>query len=310
MAALVLLAGFVALLLILNGYRLTVGSWESRQNLLWRMRQLGLPSPPSGLWHTISTWFARSRLGLAMAHRLERADVRIAPATFVLILLSATALVFLVIRIAILLSYLLNLILAALVVLGATALFLQFREGAYLAALSQQMPEVAMLVSNSLRAGLSVAQAIDVVAEKMPRPAGPEFRRLSHELGLGSSLDETVNRMLQRLPSPELRLVLTTIVIQRRAGGDLARALTVMSNAVRARHQLRQEIQTMTAEARFSIGALAIMPLLVLIILNRVMPGSVERFFSQPVGLVVGGLFLVALFAVFFLARKVMQVEL
>ncbi len=310
MPALVLLAGFVALLLILNGYRLTVGSWESRQNLLWRMRQLGLPSPPSGLWHTISTWFARSRLGLAIARRLERADVRIAPSTFVLILLSAMALVFLAVRIAILLSYLLNLILAALVVLGATALFLQFREGAYLAALSQQMPEVAMLVSNSLRAGLTVVQAIDGVAQKVPRPAGPEFGRLAHELDLGATMEEAAERMLVRLPSAELKLVLTTVLIQRRAGGNLARALAVMSNAVSARHQLRQEIQTMTAEARFSTGALAVLPVLVLVVLNRVMPGAVTRFFSQPLGWAVGGLFLVAMFAVFFLVRKVTKIEL
>jgi tight adherence protein B len=164
-------------------------------------------------------------------------------------------------------------------------------------------------MGNSLRAGLAVLQAFEVVAERMQRPAGREFDRLAREIRLGKGLDEAMLDMFKRLPSEELRMMVTTILIQRVAGGNLAHALSVMSEAITARFKLRDEVRTMTAEARYSGLILVVMPIVVLGILNRLMEGAVGQFLSNPLGWIVGGLFVGVMVLAFTLIGRVSRVQ-
>ncbi|MCX6033019.1 MAG: type II secretion system F family protein [Chloroflexi bacterium] len=197
-------------------------------------------------------------------------------------------------------------------VLGASLIvrsYLKSRQDHYIASFDAQMPEVALLMGNSLRAGLSVLQAFEVAAERMARPASREFDRVAREIRLGKSLDDSMLGMLDRLPSEELRLMVTTILIQRVAGGNLAHALSVMSDAISARFKLRDEVRTMTAEARYSGMILVVMPFAVLGILNQLMEGAVGQFLGNPVGWVIGGLFVGVLILGFTLISRVSRVQ-
>ncbi|MFB0537053.1 MAG: type II secretion system F family protein [Anaerolineae bacterium] len=244
-----------------------------------------------------------------MQPRLEMADLQINPSEYLAAVIFLGVFTFLAVRIMFETPHMINLISALAVVTLVPRAYLNSRRDHYLVSFDAQMPEVAVLMSNSLRAGLSVSQAFEVVAEKMERPAGEVFNRISHEIRLGVDMDRAMFRMLERLPSEELRLMVTTIMIQHRAGGNLAHALSVMSEAMTARFKLKDEVQTMTAEARFTGWILIGLPIVTLVIVNRIMPGAVATFLSDPYGIFIAIVFIAIMVVSFVLIRRVSTIR-
>ena len=244
-----------------------------------------------------------------MQPRLEMADLQINPSEYLAAVIFLGILTFLAVRIMFETPHVINLIAALAVVILVPRSYLNSRRDHYLITFDAQMPEVAVLMSNSLRAGLAVSQAFEVVAEKMERPAGEVFNRISHEIRLGVDMDRAMFRMLERLPSEELRLMVTTIMIQHRAGGNLAQALSVMSEAMTARFKLKDEVQTMTAEARFTGWILIGLPIATVVIVNRIMPGAVAAFVTNPWGILITVLFIAIMTLSFVLIRRVSTIR-
>jgi tight adherence protein B len=244
-----------------------------------------------------------------MRDQLVRADLNITPSEYLGAVILLAVLLFLAIKLLFGAAFYVNIVIAIIGAYLISKAYLRSRRDHYITSFDAQMPEVALLMSNSLKAGLTVHQSFDVVAEKMEPPAGVEFRRIGQEIKFGVRIDEAMRRMMERLPSEELRMMMTMIMIQRVAGGDLAHALSVMSTAISARFKLKDEIRTMTAEARFSGIIIVILPIFVLAILNRLMEGSVARFLTNPIGWVITSLFVGIMALAFYLINKVSTIE-
>jgi tight adherence protein B len=305
-AALTVLTGGLALLYIAAfGY--------ARWRFSSRMLKLGgageaRPQGPSD-WRHITTPLERTTWGKKTQEALRLADLDITPSVFWAGRLLLIGVLYGGLGAILGLSTGVNLVVS---ILGAHLIvrqYLKSRQDHYIATFDAQMPEVSLLMGNSLRAGLSVLQAFEVTAERMGPPAGREFDRTGREIRLGKSLDDAMLDMLKRLPSEELRMMVTTILIQRVAGGNLAHALSVMSEAITARFKLRDEVRAMTAEARYSGLILVVMPFVVLGILNRLMEGAVGQFLGNPIGWIIGGLFVGVLVLGFTLIGRVSRVQ-
>ena len=122
-------------------------------------------------------------------------------------------------------------------------------------------------------------------------------------------METAMQRMLDRLPSEELRMMMTTVSIQRLAGGNLAEALAVMSSAITARRKLREEINAMTAEARYTGVLLVILPIMTLALVNRMMPGSVTRFLGHPIGWLIMAVYIAVQVAAFALIQRISDIK-
>jgi tight adherence protein B len=305
LVATVLTAGLAALYITTFSYlrwRLT-----SRVGKVGVDKAIGERRPAN--WRHISTFVDRTKWGRNAQERLRLADLDISPTIFLAARLVLIAGLYLAVQFILEINVFVNLIVSLAGAQLITGAYLRSRQDHYVASFDAQMPEVALLMGNSLRAGLAVLQAFEVVAERMQRPAGREFDRLAREIRLGKGLDEAMLDMFKRLPSEELRMMVTTILIQRVAGGNLAHALSVMSEAITARFKLRDEVRTMTAEARYSGLILVVMPIVVLGILNRLMEGAVGQFLSNPLGWIVGGLFVGVMVLAFTLIGRVSRVQ-
>lgn len=271
--------------------------WESRRSeVAAQLRSAALsPSLRSGQPTYLDAWSRRIE-GTAWAKsarlQLAQADLEITPAQFAAILAGVWFVFFLAIWMFFQPPLPIVVLLATALVWLAQRFILQLRKDHYLTLLANQMPDVAILVSNSLKAGLSVTQAFHTVAEKTPRPASVEFAKLVRQISLGAPFDEAIQSMMERLPCEELSLLLTTVAIQRKAGGNLSRALSVMSVAIAARHRVRNEISTLTAEARYTGVIIMILPVIIMAMLNQTMDGAVSAFLNHPVGWVVMPLFI------------------
>lgn len=135
-----------------------------------------------------------------------------------------------------------------------------------------QLPDVFDLMSQALRAGHSLASAIQLVSQQMPDPISGEFARVFNEQNLGLKVEEALLNMAQRVDQMDVRFFVTAVLIQRQTGGDLAEVLEKIGKVIRERIQLLGTVQALTAEGRLSGWVLLALPVLVfcaMMVINR-----------------------------------------
>ncbi|HBT20205.1 MAG TPA: secretion system protein [Peptococcaceae bacterium] len=138
--------------------------------------------------------------------------------------------------------------------------------------LDAQLGSALTIMSNSLRAGFSFLQTVELVSKEMPDPIASEFRRMLREMHLGTSTEQALINLSKRIGSKDIDLVVTAVLIQRQVGGNLAEVLDNISNTIRERIRVAGEVKTLTAQGRISgiiIGLLPVFIALVLFIINR-----------------------------------------
>lgn len=182
------------------------------------------------------------------------------------------------------------------------------RRNKYQERLNEQLSEVCRMLANSLRAGLTLTQGIELVAKEMNDPVKEEFSRMSRELQLGVSFDRAMAEMEKRIPSRDFRIFAATLLIQRRAGGNLSEVLYEMAETLEERQLVTQEIKTMTAEQRYISILVPIMPIALVLMMNMMNEGFIDPLFT-PVGYIILGLFCIGTFLSYVLVKKVTNIK-
>lgn len=163
--------------------------------------------------------------------------------------------------------------------LGLWATVLLFRwylvraRKAVLTKLISQLPDVARSLAHSTRAGASVAQALEACAGEFPDPAGGILRDCTRRISLGQPLAEALTEATARLESTDLRLLVMTVTIQHRLGGNLPGALLALAQTQDERIQAAHEVQSLLASTRSSALILPWTPWVVALGCNLVLPG-------------------------------------
>lgn len=182
------------------------------------------------------------------------------------------------------------------------------RRNKYMERLNDQLSEVCRLLANSLRAGLTLTQGVAIVAKELQAPAGEEFKRMSRELQLGVNFDRALLEMEKRIPTRDFRMFTATLLIQRRAGGNLSEVLQEMGNTLEERRLVSQEIKTMTAEQRYVSYLVPIMPVALVLMMNMINKGFIDPLFT-PIGLILLGLFVIGTMLSYVLVKKVTNIK-
>ena len=151
------------------------------------------------------------------------------------------------------------------------------------------------MLGNAASAGLALRNGIEMVSREMDAPAAEEFGEVSRRLSLGTPLEDALRDLAQRLPSPELAVLVKTIVVQAKAGGGLVTALTSIANTLEDRRELQRELKTTTTGAVF-IGWLVVgIAMGSVLIMNLITPGALDAMVQtvpgQIVLIVAGSLF-------------------
>jgi tight adherence protein B len=152
-------------------------------------------------------------------------------------------------------------------------------------AFMDQLPDLARMLSNGTQAGLSIPGAVQMAARELDDPAGAEMAAVVQEMRIGQPLDRALERLQERLPSREVAVLMTTIVIQQRAGGDTVRALSELSTTLEARKDLQREIRTLLAGAVFNSYIVAAMGAGSLLLVNGIQPGLLRKMASTTIGI-------------------------
>ena len=181
-------------------------------------------------------------------------------------------------------------LLAALLVLGGGLGWLRIAPAGVLAAFDEQLPEVLRDVAGSLRAGHSLSQALQSVAADAPSPAKEELGRALAETALGRPLEEALEEMTGRLPSEELRYVLTAITVQRQVGGSLASLFDLVTETVYQRQRFERKVRALTASGRLAAVVLLVLPFGLALLLELLNPSYLAPLAHGIAALVVLGL--------------------
>ena len=148
-------------------------------------------------------------------------------------------------------------------VIAMPLVWLNFKRRRRMAKLASQLPDVFEMMSQALRAGHSLAGAIQLIYEQMPPPIATEFAQVYHEQNLGVKVEDALQSMANRVDSLDVRFFVTAVMIQRQTGGDLAEVLDNISGVIRGRIELAGLVRGLTAEGRLSGWVLFALPALV-----------------------------------------------
>jgi tight adherence protein B len=161
---------------------------------------------------------------------------------------------------------------------------LSFQRGRRIGAFNAALPESIDMLARALRAGHSVASAMGMLAENAQEPAASEFNEIFKQQNLGLSMRDVLMQLLDRVPSSDLRVLVTAILVQRDTGGNLAEILDRTVFVIRERLRIQGEIQVQTAQGRLTGWILIALPVVMLLLLNLLNPGYSSIMLSDPFG--------------------------
>jgi tight adherence protein B len=167
--------------------------------------------------------------------------------------------------------------------------YLGMKRSRRLKAFNSQLAGCLQLMAGSLKAGLSLAQALDTVVREGQEPLAGEFRRALVETRLGVPIEDALESIGTRMESDDFTWTVMAIRIQREVGGNLAELLLNVAGTLRERDYLRRQVKALSAEGRFSAYILLAMPPAVLVYMMVVNPTYLSPLIHTPMGYVLLG---------------------
>jgi tight adherence protein B len=228
----------------------------------------------------------RQDLTTRLSTDLARADLKLKPAEFVLIWVATPfALLFGAIAFGLVFPALqspLALVLLFAIGVWLPRFYLGRRQRGRLKAFNTQLPDTITLLANSLRAGSSFLQGMELVTREARPPISEEFMRVVREMSLGLALQPALANLVRRVASEDLELMVTAINIQSQVGGNLATVLDAIAFTIRERVRIQGEIQTLTAMQRYSGYVIVLLPVGLAALLFVISPTYMTPMLERP----------------------------
>lgn len=246
-----------------------------------------------------------------VARQLTQADVRLSPAEFVAAQIGAAAVggvlgVLLAMRLG--LPVLVGVLVMALANSRAPALVVRFKRAKRVKLFNAQLADTTMMLANSLKAGYSLLQSMDLISKDAPAPTSVEYRRVVQEVGVGLTLTEALANLLRRVPSDDLDLMITAIGVQQEVGGNLSTVLEGIAHTIRERVRIKGEIGVLTSQGRYSGYVITALPIGMGAIITLINPGYMAPLFTFP-WIIMPIVSLILIGIAYFIIRKIVNIE-
>jgi len=149
-----------------------------------------------------------------------------------------------------------------------------------------QFSDILDAMVSAFRSGYGFNRAVQMVADNFDDPWGVEFSKVGVEMKLGASMESALMNLTQRIPSADVDLFLTAMLIQKETGGSLAELLGILSKTIRERYKLYQKIGAISAQGKLSAGIVCVIPFLLCGIMFLFLPEPMGKFVTNPIGIV------------------------
>jgi len=195
-----------------------------------------------------------------LEEQLKRAHVNWFPSEVVAAVLGGSAFLFLFVFVASRGNFplaFLSIFLPPVVALG----LIRMAQAKWMRRFDEQFADALMLMANSLRGGFSLLQAFETTARESMPPISDEFERIVNEIQMGLEVDEALWNFARRIPTQDVEIFVTAVLIQREVGGNLAEVLDTIARMISERQRVQMEVRALSAQGRFSGMFLSFLPL-------------------------------------------------
>jgi tight adherence protein B len=151
---------------------------------------------------------------------------------------------------------------------------------------NDQMVDAMTILSNGVRAGLSVTQSMDRVVKNLPNPISQEFRLVLSQNQLGQTIEDALTELAERIPRPDVQMFVTSVNILKETGGNMAETFQTITYTVRERQKVEKKIEALTAQGIMQGIIISCIPLVLLAIFWAIDPGYIKPLFTTTLGLV------------------------
>lgn len=254
--------------------------------------------------------FTKGNLGEQLAAQLERADMSLRPGEYIVIriVLLLVGLAAPVVFVPGVFGYVLA-IAGGVVGYNLPKFYLKNKRQSRVDKLNAQLPEALMNISNSLKAGFGLLQALSAAAEQLSHPISTELGRTIHEMNIGSSAEEALLGLSERADSYDLDIVVTAILVQRTVGGNLGEILDTVADTMRERIRIRGEIQTLTAQQKLTGLVIGLLPIGLGILFQIMSPGYISPLFTTLTGQLLIGAAIVMEVIGLLVIQRILKIE-
>jgi tight adherence protein B len=198
---------------------------------------------------------------------------------------------------------------AALLAAWSATSFLSWRQRVRNERFIAQLPELARVLANATQAGLALRTAVGMAADELEAPAGEELRQVDDALAMGHSIEDALGGLQGRLPSRELVVLVSTLVLSSRAGGSVVESLRNLTSTLEERKETRREVRTQMSQVTVTAYAVPVIGIGSLLLLNQMMPGALSAMTGSGLGrilvLVALGMYIVG----FALIRRMSRID-
>ncbi len=199
--------------------------------------------------------------------------------------------------------------LLALIGLVLPPLYVKHSRGKRVRAFEAQLADAVTSMSNCLKSGLTFQQGMLSIADQMPEPVAGEFGRTIREVQLGNTMEAALNNFTRRMPSPDLKLMVTAILISQQVGGSLSEVMDSIAQTIYDRIRVKNDVRTLTSQGRMSGFVIGGLPIAIALILSVINPGYMDFFFKEEVGKILLGVAVGMETFGFLVIRKIITVK-
>jgi tight adherence protein B len=168
--------------------------------------------------------------------------------------------------------------------------FVAWKRQARLDLFEERFPDALDMLGRAVRAGHAFTSAMQMVAQESLEPVGGEFTITYEEQNYGIPIQDALEHFAERVPSFDVRFLVTALIVQKDSGGNLAEILDQLSRVIRERFRIQRDVKTKTAMGRLTAGILIMLPLAMLGMMEFVNPDYESVLFHDVNGPMVLGL--------------------
>jgi len=176
--------------------------------------------------------------------------------------------------------------------------------------IEDQLADAMVTLASAVRAGLSLMQALEILATQCPQPIRFEFQQMVGEYKLGKTLERVLSEARQRLASENFALFAAALQAAHESGGRLNETVERIAQSVLELHRLERKVFSETAQARKSAVYMAIAPLFILLVYWFVDPVNTGLLFTRTVGQILLGIAVVLNVSAYLWARVILNPDI
>jgi tight adherence protein B len=147
-----------------------------------------------------------------------------------------------------------------------------------------QLADAIDVIVRGVKSGLPLTQCMRIIAQESPEPLRSEFQALCDAQAMGVPLDQSMQRMYDNMPLPEVNFFSIVLVIQQKTGGNLSESLGNLSNVLRSRKLMKEKVKALSAEASASAMIIGSLPVVVMSMVYFTRPDYISILFTHPTG--------------------------